>query len=55
MRGAILHDPDAPSLSEFINRAVMAEVRRIEAAHNGGQPFPPLPAGALPQGRPPGS
>lgn len=57
MRGAILHTmphEGARTLSEFIHRAVMAEVQRLESVYNDGNPFPPLDAGELPQGRPMG-
>jgi hypothetical protein len=55
VRGAILHTQVAEgtrSLSDFINNAVMAEVQRLEAKYNGGQPFPGVGARGLPQGRP---
>lgn len=55
VRGAILHTQVAEgtrSLSDFINNAVMAEVKRLEAKYNGGQPFPGVGARGLPQGRP---
>ena len=55
MRGAILHTMAAEgprSLSEFIHQAVMAEVERLETKYNNGQPFPPVGARELPQGRP---
>ena len=42
------------SLSDFITRVVMAEVERLENQYNGGQPFPSLGAGEIPQGRPVG-
>lgn len=57
VRGAILHTmaSEGPrSLSQFINGAVMAEVERLERKYNGGQPFPPVGARELPQGRPMG-
>lgn len=57
VRGAILHTMAAEgprSLSQFIDRAVMAEVVRLEKKHNGGKPFPPVGARELPQGRPMG-
>jgi hypothetical protein len=40
------------SLSDFVEKAVMAEVARREARHNGGRRWPEVPAGALPVGRP---
>lgn len=42
------------SLSEFINQAVMAEVRRLEERYNDGEPWPGVGARELPQGRPMG-
>lgn len=42
------------SLSDFIQRVVMAEVERLEGQYNGGKPFPSMGAGELPQGRPVG-
>ena len=38
------------NLSQFIHKAVMAEVERLEAKYNNGQPFPPVGARELPQG-----
>jgi len=57
VRGALLHTQvteGSRSLSAFINRAVMAEVERLEAKYNNGQPFPAVGARELPQGRPMG-
>jgi hypothetical protein len=57
VRGAILNTmpyEGARTLSQFIQRAVMAEVERLEAKYNGGKPFPPVGARELPQGRPMG-
>ncbi len=57
VRGALLHTmttEGSRNLSEFINRAVMAEVERLEAKYNNGNPFPPVGSGELPQGRPMG-
>ncbi len=57
VRGAILHTmttEGARTLSQFIHQAVMAEVERLEAKYNGGQPFPAVGARELPQGRPMG-
>lgn len=57
LRAAILYTMAAEghrNLSQFINRAVMAEVERLEAKYNHGQPFRPVIAGDLPQGRPMG-
>lgn len=42
------------SLSDFIQRVVMAEVERLEGQYNSGKPFPSVGAGELPQGRPVG-
>ena len=58
MRGALKHTQVAEgsrSLSDFIDRAVMAEVERLEARYNNGQPFESVAARELPQGRPLGS
>ncbi|MEE6289280.1 hypothetical protein V2J52_16625 [Georgenia sp. MJ173] len=58
VRAAILHTNhlEGPrSLSEFITRAVMAEVNRLEEKYNDGQPWPGVGARELPQGRPMGS
>ncbi|GGG71361.1 hypothetical protein GCM10011374_40050 [Kocuria dechangensis] len=57
VRGAILHTQVAEgtrSLSDFINNAVMAEVKRLETKYNEGKPFPGIGARGLPQGRPMG-
>lgn len=58
VRGALrarMPDPDAPTtLSEFIHRAVMAEVQRLETEHNDGNPFPAVDAGIMARGRPVG-
>lgn len=57
VRGAILHTmttEGARSLSQFIDRAVMTEVERLEAKYNAGKPFRPVAARELPQGRPMG-
>ena len=42
------------SFSDFINRVLMAEVERLEAQHNAGQPFQGVGAGEIPTGRPVG-
>lgn len=55
VRGALLHTmaTEGPrTLSQFINDAVMKEVKRLEKKYNEGKPFPKLGAGKLPQGRP---
>ena len=57
VRGAILDTmttEGSRNLTQFINAAVMREVERLEAKYNGGQPFPPIGPGELPQGRPMG-
>nr|WP_290280186.1 hypothetical protein [Corynebacterium faecale] len=38
------------NLSQFVNRAVMAEVERLEAKYNNGEPFPSVGAREMPQG-----
>lgn len=58
LRGAFLRtrsETGYRSLSELITRAALREVRRLEKAHHGGQPFEPVAAGTLPTGRPVGS
>jgi hypothetical protein len=40
------------SFSDFVEKAVMKEVRDREGKHNGGRSWPEVPAGALPVGRP---
>ena len=40
------------SMSDLIDRAVMAEVNRLEERHNGGKPWQPVAARNIPQGRP---
>lgn len=55
VRGALLHTmaTEGPrTLSQFIDDAVMKEVKRLEKKYNSGKPFPKLGAGKLPQGRP---
>lgn len=57
MRGAFRHtdrEEGDRSLSDFIHKAVMAEVERRERKYNGGKPFPDLEAGSIPRGRPMG-
>lgn len=57
IRGAIMHTipyEGTRTLSQFISKAVMAEVERLEAKYNDGQPFPRVGARELPQGRPMG-
>ncbi|WP_407792030.1 plasmid partition protein, putative yagE1 (plasmid) [Streptomyces sp. L7] len=53
VRGAILYTmttEGSRNLSQFIHKAVMAEVERLEAKYNNGQQFPPVGARELPQG-----
>lgn len=55
LRGAVLHTmvPEGHrSLSQFVIRAVMKEVQRLEEKYNGGEPFPAVAANEMPQGRP---
>lgn len=55
LRGAVLHTMVAEghrSLSQFIIRAVMKEVQRLEEKYNDGKPFPAVAANEMPQGRP---
>jgi hypothetical protein len=40
------------SLTAMINAAVMAEVRRLQAEHHRGKPYPPAKPGDVPTGRP---
>jgi hypothetical protein len=57
MRAALLHTlvtEGSRSLSQFIHNAVMTEVIRLERKYNNGEPFPPVGARELPQGRPMG-
>ncbi|MFC7403422.1 hypothetical protein [Citricoccus sp. GCM10030269] len=53
VRGAILYTMTTEgnrNLSQFVNRAVMAEVERLEAKYNDGRPFPSVGAREIPQG-----
>jgi|GEM_PF-1765539 len=55
LRGAMLHTMVAEghrSLSQFVIRAVMKEVQRLEEKYNDGKPFPAVAANEMPQGRP---
>lgn len=57
LRGALLatqHHEGYRSMSKFIDAVVMAEVRRLEQAYNGGQPFPEVSAKGGQLGRPMG-
>ena len=38
------------NLSQFIHKAVMKEVERVEAEYNGGKPWPAVKANDMPQG-----
>lgn len=58
VRGALAHTmgtEDFRSMADLINRAVMTFVTDLEARYNDGQPFPPVGARRLPQGRPLGT
>lgn len=53
VRGAILYTMTTEgnrNLSQFVNRAVMVEVERLEAKYNNGVPFPSVGAREMPQG-----
>lgn len=53
VRGAILHTMISEgnrNLSQFIHKAVMKEVERLEAEYNGGQPWPAVKANDMPKG-----
>ena len=55
LRAAILHTMHTEghqTLSDFIDRAAMREVERLEAAYNNGEPFPEVGPRGLPRGRP---
>lgn len=55
MRAALLHTMAAEghrSLSEFVARALLYEVTRLEARYNGSAPFVLPGLGELPRGRP---
>lgn len=54
LRGVMNQPGAATNMSQFIQRAVMREVERIEAEYNNGKPFPPAQAGDVPRGRPMG-
>lgn len=57
IRGAIIHTiahEGNRTLSQFVNEAVMKEVRRLEEKYNGGEPFPEVSPKGIPQGRPMG-
>lgn len=58
MRGAITYTipQEGPrTLSDFINGAITAEVERLEAKYNDGEPFPSVGAKGISQGRPMGT
>lgn len=40
------------SLSDLVDKAIMAEVERLEAEYNNGEPFPAVGERAIPRGRP---
>lgn len=49
-------EPDGwPSLSEMTEQLLLREAERLEAEHNGGQPFPEVPEGKVRHSRRPGS
>lgn len=53
VRGAILHTMISEgnrNLSQFIHKAVMKEVERLEAEYNGGKPWPAVKANDMPKG-----
>lgn len=55
LRGAVMHTMIAEghrTLSQFVIRAVMKEVQRLEEKYNDGKPFPAVAANEMPQGRP---
>lgn len=56
LRAALLAQMPQPgaarTLTQFIDRAVMAEVQRLERELNDGKPFPGVEAGEGPRGRP---
>lgn len=55
MRGAILAtraEEGYRSMSDFLHAAAMAEVERLEAKYNSGEPFPPIEADRGHAGRP---
>ena len=39
------------SVSDFIVRATMREVKRLQRKHNGGKPWPPVMSGELRRGQ----
>lgn len=43
----------AASLSEFVVKAILTHVAQLETEHNGGMPWPVVPAGILPRRRGP--
>ena len=44
-------DEGEASVSDFIVRATMREVKRRQRKYNGGKPWPPVPAGELRRGQ----
>ncbi|MGX5717546.1 ParB family protein [Arthrobacter sp. MAHUQ-56] len=55
VRAAFVHaakpEEGDPSVSDFIVRATMREVKRLQRKYNGGKPWPPVPAGELRRGQ----
>lgn len=45
---------DMDSWSDMANRALLEFVRYLEAKYNDGRPFPEVPEGTFPKGRPKG-
>lgn len=58
VRGAlrgVMNQPDAATnMSQFISRAVMRVVQRLEAQYDQGKLFAPVQPGGVPRGRPMG-
>jgi hypothetical protein len=46
------HERDMATWTEMANRALIELVRRLEAQYNNGHPFPEVPEGTFPRGRP---
>lgn len=42
-----LEGEEVQSLTDFLERAVLRETRRLERKHNGGRQWPPVRAGVL--------
>lgn len=45
------HAEGDASVSDFIVRATLREVRRLQRKHHGGKAWPPVPAGELRRGQ----